>query len=515
MRNTWQLMRAGGNVPSMVMTAGAALLAAVIVLVVVGSGSAKVMGAALAGGLFIAAGVMSGNPRLFSLYGLMVAVPFDLSKRFGTIIAKMGGESSLRAEFSDVFLVVLLAYLVLDIATGRVRGLRVPKITYIWLVIVGFGVATMLWGTYRLTAMHEVVRMIKVMVLFVVLCNELGTPQRLLHCAAGLSLGVLLQALVGMYQYATRQHLGLDILGETGAGTLDQLAADSVRGQGVFRVGAFLNHPNIFGAYLAALLPVSLSVYLLKRGGPIKLLCLLASSLGAAALMASLSRSGWLSFAVACLVLVVLVLLHGRLRMKVLLPAGAAALVLTVVLVAFSGQIVSRIFESKPDAVLGRAEYNRTAAGIIAAKPWLGHGLNSYVYVAPPYTRYGPRKAAEIYKNWLPPVHNIYLLWTAETGYIGLLVHLALMAALLRVAVRNLKVRDETLFMINAACLCGVVALLVDGLFSFTLRINSVMRVFWVLAAMIMAVHYMRLREAPASAAGAATPVPPATPEAA
>jgi putative inorganic carbon (HCO3(-)) transporter len=337
--------------------------------------------------------------------------------------------------------------------------------------------------------------MLKVMVLFIVVCNELGTPQRLLHCAAGLSLGVLLQAMVGMYQYATRQHLGLDILGETGAGTTDQLSADSVRGQGVFRVGAFLNHPNIFGAYLAALLPMSLSVFLLKKGGPMKAMCMLAASLGAAALMASLSRSGWLSFAVASAVLVLLVLLHGRLRMKVLLPAGAAALVLAVVLLAFAGPIAARIFDSKPDAVLGRAEYNRTAAGVIAAKPWLGHGLNSYVYVAPPYTRYGPRKAADVYKNWLPPVHNIYLLWTAETGYIGLTVHLALVVSLLVVAIRNLKVRDETLFMINVACLCGVTALLVDGLFSFTLRINSVMRVFWVLAAMIMAIHYLHLRE--------------------
>ncbi|MDP3612951.1 MAG: hypothetical protein Q8R98_13930, partial [Rubrivivax sp.] len=276
MRNAWQLVRHAGGAPSAVLTLAAALLAAVVVLVVAGSGSMKVIGAAVAGGLFIAGGAMSGNPRLFALYGLMVAVPFDLSKRFGTIIAKMGGETSLRAEFSDVFLVVLLAYLVSDIATGRLRGLRIPKLTLIWLAILCMGLATVFWGTYRMTAAHEVVRMAKVTLLFIVLCNEFGTPQRLLHGAAGLSLGVLLQAMVGMYQYITKQHLGLDILGETGAGTLDQLAADSVRGQGVFRVGAFLNHPNIFGAYLAALLPMSLAVYMLQRGGPIKLLCLLA-----------------------------------------------------------------------------------------------------------------------------------------------------------------------------------------------------------------------------------------------
>jgi putative inorganic carbon (hco3(-)) transporter len=453
---------------------------------------------------------MSGNPRLFSLYGLMVAVPFDLSKRFGTIIAKMGGESSLRVEFSDVFLAVLLAYLVADIATGRVRGLRIPRLTYVWLLVAGFGAVAMFWGSYRLTAMHEVVRMLKVTLLFIVLVNELATPRRVLHAASGITLGVLLQALVGMYQYITREHLGLDILGETGAGTLDQLAADSVRVEGVFRVGAFLNHPNIFGAYLAALLPVALAVYMLSRGGPLKLLGLLTAALGSAALMASLSRSGWLSFAVSASVLAALVLLHGRMRMRALLPAAASGLVLSLVLVAFSGQIIERIFESKPDAVLGRLEYAQTAMGMIAAKPVLGHGLNSYVYVAPPFTRYGPRKAADVYKNWLPPVHNIYLLWAAETGYTGLAIHLLLLVMLLRTALANLKVRDETLFMINAACLCGVVALMVDGLFSFTLRINSVLRVFWVLAAIILAVHYQRLQEARSPSSLLPARLPPA-----
>jgi putative inorganic carbon (hco3(-)) transporter len=494
------------------LTLAGALIAALAVVVVMGSDSAKLLGAAVAGAIILAGAAMSGNPRLFSLYGLMVAVPFDLSKRFGTIIAKMGGESSLRAEFSDVFLIVLLAYLVADIATGRVRGLRIPRITYVWLVIAGFGVAAMIGGSYRLTAFHEVVRMLKVTVLFIVLANELRTPRRVLHVAAGIAVAVLLQALVGMYQYMTRKHLGLDILGETGAGTLDQLAADSVRVEGVFRVGAFLNHPNIFGAFLAALLPVALAVYLLSKGGPMKLLGLVTAGLGTAALMASLSRSGWLSFAVSATVLTLLVLLHGRMRMRALLPAAGSALVLLLVLVAFSGQIVERIFESKPDAILGRQEYTATAMGMIKVKPLLGHGLNSYVYVAPPYTRYGPRKAADVYKGWLPPVHNIYLLWTAETGLIGLGIHLLLLVMLLRTAVANLKVRDETLFMINAACLCGVLALMVDGLFSFTLRINSVLRVFWVLAAIIMAVHYQRLQEPRPAAAPAdpgARPLPP------
>ncbi len=495
MRNPFSSEAPAGSGSLALWALGVAVLASGLVVVLDASGGVKLTAAAVAGALLVIAASASGNPRLFSLWGLMMTIPFDLSKRFGAIIAKMGGENSIRLELSDLFVLALLVYLVRDIASGRLRGLRIPKVSYVWLLIAGMGIGAMAFGTYRMTAFHEVFRMAKVLLLFLVVCNELTTPKRVLHAACGLTMGVLLQAMVGMYQYATRQHLGLDILGETGAGTLDQLAADSVRGQGVFRVGAFLNHPNIFGAFLAALLPIALGVYMLSVGRWFKLLCLLAATFGVAALAASLSRSGWGSFAVAAVTLVVLVLLHGRLRMKALLPAAGAALVLAVVLVAFAGPIASRLFESKPDAVLGRAEYTATAMGVIRAKPLLGWGLNSYVYVAPNYTRFGPRATALIYKDWLPPVHNIYLLWWAETGLLGLGLHLIMLAMIVTVAAKNLKVRDETLFMVNAACLCGVIALMLDGFLSFTLRINSVLRVFWVLAAIIMSVHYQRLQE--------------------
>jgi hypothetical protein len=81
MRSTLQTISNAVDMRSALLTLGAALLAAIAVLVVAGSGSVKVIAAAMAGSLFLAGAILSGNPRLFSLYGLMVAVPFDLSKR--------------------------------------------------------------------------------------------------------------------------------------------------------------------------------------------------------------------------------------------------------------------------------------------------------------------------------------------------------------------------------------------------------------------------------------------------
>ena len=69
-------------------------------LLVLATGSVR----ALASALFVVLGVVvafgSGNPRLFALWGLMITISLNLSKHFGPIVNKGGGETSFRAEVS-------------------------------------------------------------------------------------------------------------------------------------------------------------------------------------------------------------------------------------------------------------------------------------------------------------------------------------------------------------------------------------------------------------------------------
>jgi O-antigen ligase len=189
-----------------------------------------------------------------------------------------------------------------------------------------------------------------------------------------------------------------------------------------------------------------------------------------------------------------LLILHQGLRKRSLKAALAASGALMVICIVLSGPILKRIYESKPGAMISRAEYVRTAWALISDYPIMGSGLNTYVFVAPRYSKYGIKGAMEFYKNWYPPVHNIYLLWWSEIGIIGLSLHLIVWSVVIWVAIRNLSVPHETLFAINAGCLAGMVAFIIDGFFSFTLRINSIQRTFWVFSAIIFAIHYWRLR---------------------
>jgi hypothetical protein len=487
---------------------------AMLFVFLVASERQKLVIAGIGGIALVLAAIASGNPRLFCLYGLMITMPLNLDKTFGTVLNKGGGEYAFRIEASDPLVGVLLLFILYDAFTGRRAGIRIPPlITSLWLVIIGMTVLTIIAGPWRMTAAHEFVRQVKVLVLFLVIVNELERSRQFLHCMVALGASTAFQGLVGVVQRIKRSHLGLEFLGETSSDTINRLAENSVRVGTVFRASGLLVHPNLFGVFLACLLPLMIAGFLHYRVPQrYKLLFLMAIPLGMVSLISTMSRSGWASFSVAFAVLMALLGIHPGLRRRTMVAAVVAVAGLAIVVVAFRGPIMTRLFKSRPDAVLGRAEYNESARKMIAEKPWTGWGVNGYVYAVPPYTPVGARLAHEYYNGWIPPVHNIYYLWAAETGIPGLMIHLWLLAAVIWTALQNLRVRDDILYALNAAVLAAMAAFLVDGFFSFTLRLNSLLRVFWIFAGFVVAIRYWRLRDARESAREAEPPaeaVPP------
>jgi O-antigen ligase len=489
-----------------------AAIFAVVTIYLIGEGGTRLR-VALLGMVVVATGAyLSGNIRLFCLWGFILTLPFDLSYRFGPVFPKLGGETSFRFEVSDLFWVGLLAYLVRDLWTGVARGVRVPKITYFWVAIMLMGMAAVIAGPWRLTALHEVVRMLKIMVTFIVILNEMKTPERMMHVAAALAAAIVIQAAGGILQYATGSNFGLKILGEAEV----VASATVVRAASVTRIGSFMIHPVIFATFLATTLPIAIALLFARTGRMRRLLFGAAILLGVPALVLTLSRAGWLTFAVASSITMLLIMLHPTLRRRVIIPVAGVGAVLVVVAIAFGGTIVSRSFGSTQESEKGRDEWKRDAVRMMSDKPVLGWGLNSYAFAVPPYTRLGARGAREFYEKagfagtkFIPVVHNAYLQWLAEIGAVGLLLHLAIFASLLWTAWRNLRVRNEFLFVLNAACLASVIGYLIDLLFGNSLRQGSTLREFWVLAALICAIHYWRLRhESPAEV----PTVPPPTP---
>lgn len=476
---------------SALLTGAAVTLPVVASTMVVLSFDSRKFMAVLGGSvLFVVAAALSGNARLLCLWMLMFSIPFNLSKYFDTMVMN-GGEIAYRIEFSDVFLLALLAFYAVDLATGKRAGIRVPKVTAFWVLILLRGCYDLAAGPWPLSAGHEVVRMIKMTLLFLVIVNELETPKRVLNCSSALVLGLAVQAVVGLVQYYRGASLGLEILGETNTRTIEILSQTSLQGAKVWRVSALMLHPNLFGAYLAALLPMSVALFLLPLPRVSKTFFAAAAGLGVSALVATLSRSSWISFAAALSFLLLLSIAHRGIRQRFV---GSVSLVLAALLTTglfFSGSIISRLFESKEDATIGRELFKEDAKRMIAEKPLLGWGLNSYTNEVAPFMKVSINAFEG---KALPPVHHIYYLWWAETGLIGLIIHLAMWWGIVWAGLQNLRIRDKLMYSINAACLCGMLAFAVDGFFSFTLRMNAPLKLFWVLAGIIMAIRYWRLQ---------------------
>src|SRR4029077_13012831 len=116
-----------------------------------------------------------------------------------------------------------------------------------------------------------------------------------------------------------------------------------------------------------------------------------------------------------------------------------------------------------PGATLNRSRFEDEAKILIGERPWLGWGLNSYALAVVPFTKYTTWGHQQFFQSWVPVVHNVYYLWFAETGLIGLALHLWLFAIIIWTSMQNLRVKNELLFILNAACLSGMVAFLVDG----------------------------------------------------
>ena len=158
---------------------------------------------------------------------------------------------------------------------------------------------------------------------------------------------------------------------------------------------------------------------------------------------------------------------------------------------------MKRIYQSDSGAVSFRWKWMEIAVEMAMDKPVFGFGLNSFVWFMPPYT---PEKTfLEVMNKYgqqevLPVVHNIYLLVWAEQGSLGLIIYLAFYIHLMRIAWRGVaKYEQPFLATVNIGCLAGLLALAIDGLASFFVRIEPGGRIFFIIAALVVAIQWWHI----------------------
>lgn len=451
--------------------------------------------AIIGGGLFVLLFSLSGNPRLFCLWGLILTAPLALGKSFMPV-PHMGGAAAYTVQLADIFLAAMIFFIARDFLWGYRRELRVSWVSAYWLGLIIIGALTFVLGPFRHIAGHQVFQMMKDLVLFWVIINEVVRVRQFLHVFGALFVGIFGQVLIGLVQYIFKANLGLQVLGEATAKSIEYASKATYLNDGVFRIGALLGHPNLLAAYLALLLPIGCALLFSGFKGIYKVAICATIMFGTLVLLLTLSRSGWISFAFAFVVLLGLSFLHPHLQRRYLMARLAVVLIVAIFALVFSGPIIKRFTQSDPGAVNFRYEWVGVAWDMVKEKPLLGFGLNSFVFHMPHYTSYGgPSGITEKFGEDWPVVHNIYMLVWSEQGTIGLLFFLGLHIHVITLAFKNARIfKNDILFVMNLGCISGFFAIMLDGLGSFFIRNPPCGRVFWIIIGLVVAIQYW-LRE--------------------
>lgn len=448
--------------------------------------------------------LMCGNRRLFALYAVVMLAPLQLGLDFMPI-SHQGGAQSFILDSADPFLLMLAGYQFNDFRKLRFDGYRVPLPGKLWLFMIALGLITVASGDYKTPAAHEVVRMGKSLLLLLLLVNELRRRKQFRHIAFGLLLGVLIQGTFSAASYASGSQFGLKFLGEETEDNVEELGAATLKGDfAIRRPGGLMGHPNLFAGYLALVMPLGVALMFSPISLRLKGLFVCALVAGQIGLVLTLSRSGWICFALALVSTLALSFLHRSSRRRYLVARAMVIGLVGIMALAASPKILDRIQYSDPESWRSRMEFVDTAKHIIADHPVLGVGLNSYIFAQAPYTRHATYEGLhDFYGRNVPVVHSTWMLTWAEQGTAGMAVFLLIHLVVLFVGFNNLKLKDGFLHAMNVGLLSGFGAIMLDGLVSFFARTEVGGRMYWIVVSLILAIGYWR-RTHETSAASAA-----------
>jgi O-antigen ligase len=341
----------------------------------------------------------------------------------------------------------------------------------------------------------------KSFLVFVVLSDMLDSPRRLRWVLCAAAAGLALQATMAGAQLITKSQLLLPGMKTTELATLgiSMRYVGGDRAVDAFRPFGFLQHPVFLASYLVMALPLPLMLVLVgpRRTGRwiwrVALALLLA---GSGALVATLSRGGWIALAVAVAFLFVAGIRMRLVRWRQLaIAAGLAVAGVLGTMVAYPSAYY-RLTQSDDRSSESRFLMMKQAVLVIRKAPLLGVGLASYTDAAKHYQPTGFSAYSPEFRKKISAgvVHNAYLAFWAERGLVGIATVVVLYGYFLRAVLRKRRWRTP----MDRAIAVGLAGGLVGQLAMYNFDhayLDSRPGVLWLLFALLAAV--MRLQEAP------------------
>ncbi len=329
------------------------------------------------------------------------------------------------------------------------------------LLFIVWGALSMFNAPNKLLSSLEVACFVKTFLCYFYLANNLKTKKDIWFAARCFMAGMFLQSLIGLAQQALHRNLGLDFFGERKEEKMMKAVGGS---DPVFRIGGTLGHPTFFGGYLAALLPISLAMFLLPGQLIKRFVTGLVFALGFLVLIFSYCRSAWIVSAVSFLVL-----LFGWFRdffktraVKMAPILGVLLLGLCIVL-PFYSRIHSRLTDDDKGSTESRIPQWKMGFEMIKAHPFLGVGLNNYNVVSEMYEPYVADENTNTRVFFYgTKIHNVYLGVASQAGLGGLFFYILFLWNVIRHGWKKIKLtNDKETALILTGMVLGLTGMLV------------------------------------------------------
>jgi O-antigen ligase len=425
------------------------------------------------GAILAAVGILAlGNVKRWLLGFIIadIAIQFDSYLYWDFELGDLGTIAGLPISLSTMFIVVLYGMWFFEAAaTRRPRRERpllrtgAPLIPYLAAVAL-----SMITAARPLLSYFELVMLIQVFLITIYVGGALRTREDVRFVLVILMLTLAMESVVVIL---SKVGISLPLL--------TSIASNPERPTGSF------GSPNLAGAYLGVNTIIAFSVLLMPVRWFERWLALGSGLLGLTALVFTLSRGGWIAFAIASVVFIALAWRRGWIPNWFLITLLIVALVGTLPL---QGVIIQRLTGDDGGAASDRGALMIIALEMVQDRPLLGIGANNFAAVMPNYI--GP----DIQQDWIYTVHNKYLLVWAETGTIGFLGFLFFLFYTLWRGARTWRFHDRLLSVlglaITAAILGHMVHLQVD-----IFNARSPVTMLWMLSGLIYALIRIRRDE--------------------
>ncbi len=289
------------------------------------------------------------------------------------------------------------------------------RIIFAFLSYIAASCLSMVTAEHLDLSLLEIARLLVLLFLMFVIMNLQNRKyiDMLLIC---LSIDVVFESFLGLYQFKTGNMLGLQAFGEK-AVLMQNIGFVAKRSTGT------IGDPNVFGYFFEMLIPLMFAMFIAERRFIIKCWYFFATSIGCAGIYTTLSRGAWMSLPIS-IGLVFLIMFRNRfLRISTFIWVWCAALVLSIILSVSFPVVYNRFTHDDYGSADTRRPLNEAAFSVIRQFPVFGVGINNMAMV---FKKYDTTGHSRMFVGTNHVVHNMYLqIWT-EVGTVGIAAFLCL-----------------------------------------------------------------------------------------